>query len=102
MKRTTPLRAALFGASVLVLTGCVNTANNTIGNLDWDLRSGNTLDTTGAARQSTANRPAPDARGIISYPTYQVAVGQRGDTVATVAQRVGLDAGQLEIGRAHV
>lgn len=95
MKRTTPLRAALFGASVLVLTGCVNTANNTIGNLDWDLRSGNTLDTTGAARQSTANRPAPDARGIISYPTYQVAVGQRGDTVATVAQRVGLDAGQL-------
>lgn len=95
MTRTTHLRATLFGASLIVLSACVNNANNTLGNLDWDLRSGNTLDTTGAARQSSANRPAPDARGIISYPTYQVVVGQRGDTVASVASRVGLDAGQL-------
>jgi murein DD-endopeptidase MepM/ murein hydrolase activator NlpD len=80
---------------MMALGGCLNNANNTLGNLDWDLRSGDALDTTGAARQSTANRPTPDARGIISYPTYQVAVGQRGDTVATVAQRVGLDAAQL-------
>ncbi len=91
-RRTTTI---LMGLSLFALTACVNNANNALGNLDWDLRSGNTLDTTGAARQSTANRPAPDARGIISYPTYQVAVGQRGDTVATVAQRIGLDAGQL-------
>ncbi|MGL4320085.1 MAG: LysM peptidoglycan-binding domain-containing protein, partial [Paracoccaceae bacterium] len=95
MTRIATLRATLLGASVLALSGCLNNANNTLGNLDWDLRSGNARDTTGAARQATTNRPTPDARGIISYPTYQVAVGQRGDTVATIASRVGLDAAQL-------
>lgn len=90
--RKTHLRMGLMGLSLIALSGCVS---NEINALDWDLRSGNTLDTTNAARQSTANRPTPDARGIISYPTYQVAVGQRGDTVASVAQRVGLDAGEL-------
>jgi murein DD-endopeptidase MepM/ murein hydrolase activator NlpD len=90
----THLRAALLGVSLLALTGCVN---NGLGNLDWDLRgpTANGLDTTGAARQVTGSRPAPDARGIISYPTYQVAVGQRGDTVAAIAQRVGLDPAAL-------
>lgn len=90
--RTKTLRACLMGISLTALSGCVNDRLNT---LDWDLRSGEGLNTTDAARAATANRPAPDARGIITYPTYQVAVGQRGDTVATVAQRVGLDAASL-------
>ena len=87
-----PLRTGLIGLSLLALSGCVT---NEINALDWDLRSGGGLDTTNAARQASANRPAPDARGIISYPTYQVVVGQRGDTVASVAQRIGLDATAL-------
>jgi murein DD-endopeptidase MepM/ murein hydrolase activator NlpD len=90
--RTYTLRAGLMGISLLALSGCVN---NQLNALDWDLRSGNGLDTTNAARAATTNRPAPDARGVISYPTYQVAVGQRGDTVTTIAQRVGLDAASL-------
>ncbi|MGL5010426.1 MAG: LysM peptidoglycan-binding domain-containing protein, partial [Paracoccaceae bacterium] len=92
-QRNFPLRASLMGLSILALSACVN---DQINALDWDLRSGGTaLNTTDAARAATADRPAPDARGIITYPTYQVAVGQRGDTVATVAQRVGLDANSL-------
>ncbi len=92
--RKYPLRASLMGVSLLALAACSDTA---IGDLDWDLRggSGGVLDTSTAARQVTGNRPAPDARGVISYPTYQVAVGQRGDTVATIASRIGVDAASL-------
>jgi murein DD-endopeptidase MepM/ murein hydrolase activator NlpD len=95
MSRNTHLRVALMGASLLALSGCVN--NGGLGNLDWDLRGGTpgSFDTTDAARQVTGDRPAPDARGVISYPTYQVAVGQRGDTVGSIAQRIGIDAASL-------
>jgi murein DD-endopeptidase MepM/ murein hydrolase activator NlpD len=88
----THLRTALIGTALLALAGC---ADGPLGPLDWDLRGGNALDTSDAALQATANRPAPDARGVISYPGYQVAVARAGDTVATVAQRVGTDAGAL-------
>jgi murein DD-endopeptidase MepM/ murein hydrolase activator NlpD len=88
----THLRFGLIGTALLALAGC---ADGPLGPLDWDLRGGNALDTSGAALQATANRPAPDARGVISYPGYQVAVARAGDTVATVAQRVGTDAGAL-------
>jgi murein DD-endopeptidase MepM/ murein hydrolase activator NlpD len=95
MTRNTQLRATLTGASLLVLAGCVGDGG--LGDLDWDLRGGapGAFDTTDAARQVTGNRPAPDARGIITYPTYQVAVGQRGDTVGSIAQRIGVDAASL-------
>lgn len=42
------------------------------------------------ARAPTALRPEPDARGVISYPTYQVAVARRDDTVGAMAGRLGL------------
>lgn len=65
--------------------------------LDLDLRGnfGNAFNTADAARGASADRPAPDTRGIISYPNYQVAVAQRGDTVQTVADRIGLSASEL-------
>lgn len=47
------------------------------------------------AVRPTAERPEPDARGVISYPTYQVAVARPGDTVTTVAGRLGIDAADL-------
>lgn len=81
---------ALGLTSLLALSAC------TTSGLDWDLRSGaGALDTSQAAAAATGPRPQADARGVISYPGYQVAVARRGDTVGSVAARVGLDAGQL-------
>jgi murein DD-endopeptidase MepM/ murein hydrolase activator NlpD len=84
--------ARLAGASALALAlaGCET------NNLDWDLRRpANGFSTSEAARNATTRRPQPDARGVISYPGYQVAVAQRGDTVGSIARRVGVDAAQL-------
>lgn len=44
---------------------------------------------------SATSRPSADANGIISYPTYQVAVAQRDETVGEVANRVGISADKL-------
>lgn len=66
--------------------------------VDYDLRGtlGNSpFDTSEAALNATASRPTPDDRGIISYPNYQVAVARQGDTVSTLAQRIGVNAGEL-------
>lgn len=65
--------------------------------LDFDLRGNLGGFSTAQAAQavSTTNRPKPDARGIISYPSYQVAVAQRDDTVADVANRIGLTPEEL-------
>lgn len=65
--------------------------------MDFDLRGafGNAPSTAEAARTATADRPEPDSRGIISYPNYQVAVARRGDTVASLAERIGADAGRV-------
>ena len=38
---------------------------------------------------------APDARGIVSYDGYQTVVAGEGDTVAALAERVGLSASEL-------
>ena len=84
-------RLLLAGCALAALTACSN------GPFDPDLRRFGQigLDTSEAARQATAPRPEPDSRGVISYPNYQVAVARRGDTVASVASRVGVDAGEL-------
>ena len=67
------------------------------GDLDYDLRGafGNAPSTAEAARNAVADRPDPDSRGIISYPSYQVAVARRGDTLSTLASRIGADVGEL-------
>ena len=84
------LRAASLSAALAGLAGC---ATDT---LDWDMRNRTSaLNTSQAAQAATTSRPAADARGVLSYPGYQVAVARRGDTVTTVANRVGLDAVEL-------
>lgn len=87
MRFSTPRAAILAATALTVLSGCGE------GGLDFDLRGGmgNAPSTTEAARNATAARPQPDARGVISYPSYQVAVAQRGDTVTSLAARVGAD-----------
>jgi murein DD-endopeptidase MepM/ murein hydrolase activator NlpD len=86
----------LFGRSkglplmaVLLVSACANS-----NGLDWDLRN-NGGATSSAAESSTAARPAADSNGVISYPGYQVVAARRGETVAAVAARLGLPAGQL-------
>ncbi len=65
--------------------------------LDLDMRGafGNAPSTAEAARNATAPRPQPDARGIISYPGYQVAVAERGDTVGSLARRIGANPAEI-------
>ncbi|GAA4224881.1 murein DD-endopeptidase MepM/ murein hydrolase activator NlpD [Sagittula marina] len=65
--------------------------------LDLDMRGrmGGPMDTSAAAATAVADRPAPDDRGVLSYPSYQVAVAKRDDTVARLADRVGLPAQEL-------
>ena len=77
--------------AVMLLSAC--SAGNG-GNFDWDLRN-NASATAGAAQGAAGSRPVPDSNGVISYPTYQVIVARRGDTVTTLAARVGLTGAQL-------
>ncbi|QYK43561.1 MAG: peptidoglycan DD-metalloendopeptidase family protein [Paracoccaceae bacterium] len=78
------------GAMALLLSACSPT-----GVLDWDLRGRDQGSTAEAAQRATAPRPSPDSRGVLSYPGYQVAMSRRGDTVASVASRVGLTPEEL-------
>ncbi len=84
-------RFLLTTVSVLsVLSACTE-------GFDYDLRgTGGGFSTSATAGQAaTSQRPQPDNRGIISYPNYQVAVAERGDTIESVASRIGLDAATL-------
>ena len=75
--------------AMAALSGCASSG------LDWDLRGPGRGDTSAAALQATQGRPQPDARGVLSYPGYQVALARRGDNVASVAGRLGIDPGTL-------
>ena len=75
-------------AALLLLTACSG------GTMDWDLRN-NAGTTSGVADRASAARPAPDQNGVISYPGYQVVVARRGDTVGSLAARIGISGTQL-------
>lgn len=86
------LRLILAGGVALTALAACNP-----NGFDLDMRGyGNGgLDTSAAARQAVQDRPRPNAQGIITYPNYQVVVARRGDTVNSVAQRIGTDPGAL-------
>ena len=77
----------IFGS----LSAC---ANSPLSNFDFDFR-GNSFDTSNAALQATQSRPKANELGIINYPTYQVAIARRGDTIETIARRLGQDESEL-------
>ena len=83
-------RAALFLGTGLAVAGCSAPG----GGFDVDLRRSQ-AGTASAARGPVEPRPRADDRGVISYPTYQVAVSRRGDTPVEVARRVGVDPARL-------
>ena len=79
-----------FRRTGLILTsGCFLAACNP-SQLDLDLRN-NEYNTSFAAQEIAAKRPQPDSRGIITYPNYQVAIARFGDTMTTLAERIGFD-----------
>ncbi len=84
--------AATLGAATLALAGC-NGAN--LSDMDWDLRPSDRFSTASAVERTTAARPQADARGVISYPGYQVVVAQNGDRVGDIASRLGINAAEL-------
>ncbi len=85
------LAALTLGASLAALSAC---STIPMDDLDWDLRAG-PGNTSEEARQATARKPVPDANGILSYPGYQLAAARRGETVAAMAARLGLNADSL-------
>jgi murein DD-endopeptidase MepM/ murein hydrolase activator NlpD len=88
----TMLRFVLMGTSLATLAACVGGQA-----FDGDFRryGKGGFSTADAALNVTTNRPQPDGRGIISYPGYQVAVARQGDTVESIAARVGLSSAEL-------
>ncbi|MEZ7813157.1 MAG: LysM repeat protein [Paracoccaceae bacterium] len=63
-------------------------------NIEWDMRKG--INTSAAARRASLNlRGQADTRGVMTYPTYQAVIGLKDDTVASVADRLGIDAPSL-------
>ncbi|QQA44106.1 peptidoglycan DD-metalloendopeptidase family protein [Pelagovum pacificum] len=90
--RAFPTAGRLIAASGLL--GLVAACSN--GQFDPDLRNlGNGFDTSEAASADYAARPAADERGVITYPNTQVVVARQGDTVTSVAARLGLEAESL-------
>ena len=77
----------LSGVALAALAGC--------DGFDPDMRDLGNGFSTAAAVQDLPNRPRPDERGVISYPTYQVVVAGQDDTIRSIALRLGLDGNEL-------
>ena len=77
-----------------IIMACVGLVGCNTSGFDVDLRQ-NQYGTSEAVLGVLEKRPRPDARGIISYSNYQVAIARFGDTVDTLAMRIGVDADSL-------
>ncbi len=86
MTRRNPM--LLLAICAPLLTACIGAG----GPIDFDFR-GNAISNANAPE--TAARPEPDAQGLITYPNYQVVVARSGDTVGTVATRIGIEGEEL-------
>ncbi len=86
---STPRSLLICGTALALLAGCSQP-------IDFDLRGlGGGFSTAEAAQSGTAPRPEPDARGVISYPNYQVVVAQRDETIDQIAARLNISAQDL-------
>ena len=81
----------LLGLSATLLAAC-----DQPGAFDFDFRNnGISGPAAPAVDAETAPRPEADEFGLITYPTYQVVVARRGDSLADVANRIGMDPAEL-------
>ena len=79
----------------ILMTGVALAALAACEDFDPDFRDvGNGFDTSSSVT-NLPNRPRPDDRGVISYPTYQVVVARQDDTIRGIAIRLGIDANEL-------
>ena len=85
----TMVRILAQTAAVLAVAGCVSTQSPDRATVE--IKGSDPAATSPAAPASTV----PDARGIVAYDGYQAAVARSGDTVASVARRIGLSASEL-------
>lgn len=83
-------RAGCALVALLAVAGC-----GADGVFDPDLRGLMGGMDTAAAAAAAAPRPAPDARGVVSYQGGQAVVAQAGDTPMTIAARLGLQGPEL-------
>jgi murein DD-endopeptidase MepM/ murein hydrolase activator NlpD len=74
-------------AAVLAIAGCASTQSPD--------RAAVVIKGSDPAAPATSASTVPDASGVVSYDGYQAAVARSGDTVASVAQRIGLSASEL-------
>jgi murein DD-endopeptidase MepM/ murein hydrolase activator NlpD len=93
IRRNGVRRTLMTTATLAVLAGCAE--NNPFSGFDFDLRDlGDGFDTSEAVA-NLPPRPAPDDRGVISYPNYQVVLAQKDDTIRAIAGRLNLNAATL-------
>ena len=71
--------------TVLAVAGCASTQST---------NRATTPPAAPVAPSATASTP-PDASSIVAYDGFQAAVARSGDTVASVAQRIGMSAAEL-------
>ncbi|SEQ67428.1 Murein DD-endopeptidase MepM and murein hydrolase activator NlpD, contain LysM domain [Loktanella sp. DSM 29012] len=88
-RRNAALRLTFSCAGIALMAAC------DAGLPDIDLRDRTGAFDTSPAVGNLPDRPDPDQRGVITYADYQVAVARRGDTVASIASRVGVDPATL-------
>lgn len=79
-------RVALAAGLAVLLAGCEAGGGLDLGGFNLGTRF---------EEGRTAPRPEADARGVITYPNYQVVLARQGDTVGDVATRIGLTPSEL-------
>lgn len=90
----------MMTTAVLALTGAMAacTPNKPAGSAKVDIRGTNpnaALEQTGPNTLNNSVIAGADSNGIVTYDGYQTARARSGDTVGSVAERVGLSATQL-------
>lgn len=87
--RSGEFRIAALAAVLLAAAGCID--QQARGRPEVEIKGSNPAAPTAPA--TTA--PVPDANGIVNHDGYQAAVARPGDTVASLAHRIGLSASAL-------
>lgn len=74
-------RHLFMGASLLALSACSG---------GFDLGAASDIFRRDPIAVPSIERQTPDSRGVITYETYQVIVARGGDTISSLAERVGV------------
>ncbi len=85
-------RTLLQTTALLAVAGCASTQSPDRAAVEI---KGSDPAATAPAAPAVPASTVPDARGIVTYDGYQAAVARSGDTVASVAGRIGMSASEL-------